>query len=319
MEKNLPLDFAPLNFNGEIKKGAGEDNWTYGFTDRMGLIAVFDGCGGSGCMKHSVYRNHTEAYMASRLSSGNVYECMHRSFPGDPNADFFVKRILEQTLSARITANVPPMDPSTKRIKGLRLLPSTMASVLIQCTDGADLLVSPIWAGDSRAYVLDETGLSQITVDDSTQTDPMASVTGVITNVISGDTSISLNHRTYRIKPPFMVVAVTDGCYESGSTPMDMEGMILHTLLESSSVAQWEDNLYHLIGDRASDDHTLCLVSFGYGNFANLQKCFAGRYKTLRRDFLEPLWAQPEDPQVRSGLCDRYRPNYMKYIEGEQR
>lgn len=314
----LPLDFTALNFSGEIRKGYGEDSWSYGFTRHAGMIAVFDGCGGSGSRKHSIYNDHTEAYMASRLCSGTVYESMHSSFCSSFTAETFTKLVLETALTTRIQHNVLPADAFKVKLKGLRTLPTTMASVLIQCTETNELLISPIWAGDSRAYILDETGLSQISIDDSTQKNPMESVTGVITNIISGDAPIKLNHRVYKVKPPFMVLTVTDGCYESVATPMELEGMILHTMLESSSVAQWEDHLRNLIGDYAHDDHTLCLASFGYERFDNIQRCFSKRYETLRKDFLEPLWALPrDDHESRRRFCEQYRQNYMKFIEGD--
>ena len=314
----LPLDFATLNFSGEIRKDYGEDSWCYGFTRHAGMIAVFDGCGGSGSRQHSIYNNHTEAYMASRLCSGTVYESMHSCFYSNITAETFTKQVLEKALSIRIGSNALSPESFKVKLKGLRTLPTTMASVLIQCAETDELLISPIWAGDSRAYFLDATGLSQISIDDSTQKNPLESVTGVITNIISGDAPINLNYRVYRVKPPFMVLVVTDGCYESVATPMELEGMILHTMLESSNVAQWEENLRNLIGDYAHDDHTLCLASFGYENFDNIQRIFSKRYETLRKDFLEPLWAASQETyESRRYLCEKYRPNYMKFIEGD--
>ena len=322
MKMSLPLDFETLHFCGEVRPGYGEDNWCYGFANSSGMIAVFDGCGGSGSRQHKAYQDHTEAFMAARLCAGSLYESMHSSFTGEFTAEALTTQVLENAFNTCIACNVPPVGSSSFKMKGLRTLPSTMASVLVQRADNGELLVSPIWAGDSRAYILDSTGLSQMTDDDSTQKDPMEGQydDGILTNIICGDNPVNLHYCTYKVKPPFMVLAATDGCFGYVSTPMEFEGMILHTMLESSSVAQWEDNLRNLIGSFAHDDHTLCLASFGYGSFENIQKTFETRYHELRQAFLEPVWALPwEDRDSRRKLWAKYRPNYMKFIEGDDR
>lgn len=319
MSNSIPLDFHILHFCGEVRPELGEDNWCCGFDKSTGMIAVFDGCGGSGARKHTEYANHSEAFMASRLCAGALYECMQNHFPCDMSAEQFSKEILTPCISERIATNIPPEKVNGVKIKGMRTLPSTMATALIQSGNGGTLSVSPIWAGDSRVYILDSTGLSQITVDDSNQPDPMEGLydDGTLTNVICGNKPIALNHRTITIKPPFMVIVATDGCFGYVSTPMEFEGMILHTMLESSNVIQWEDNLRKLIASYAGDDHTLCLASLGYGSFANIQKSFSRRYDELKKNYLETIWATPwEDRDTRRRLWNEYRTNYLKYIKG---
>ena len=73
MHRSLALDFHVAAFCGEARKLLGEDSWTYGFCEDSGVIAVFDGCGGSGARKHDDYNNHSEAFMASRLCAGALY------------------------------------------------------------------------------------------------------------------------------------------------------------------------------------------------------------------------------------------------------
>lgn len=319
MGKSLPLDFSALKFCGEARAAHGEDNWCFGFSQDAGIVAVFDGCGGSGARQHKIYGDHSEAYMASRLCAGAVYECVQKYFPGSVPTEQFVQETLLPFIRQRLTANVPP--EGNMRISGLRTLPSTMAAALIrQCPDGM-VEISPVWAGDSRVYLLDATGLSQLTTDDTNQPDPLEGLydDGTLLNVICADRPVKLNCRTIRVKPPFMVLAASDGCFGYVSTPMEFEGMILHTMLETSSVAQWEDQLQRLIASFAGDDHTMVLASFGYGSFQAMQKCFAGRYAQLRQQYLDTVWATPwEDRDTRRRLWSEYRENYMKYIESER-
>lgn len=322
MNQALPLDFHTTVFCGEARKTLGEDSWVYGFREDAGILAVFDGCGGSGARKHDDYNDHSEAFMAARLCSGALYECIQRHFPANIPSDAFARQILEPYLADVLKANTPAEKTNTVKIKGMRTLPSTMAAALIQMENGKELRVSPIWAGDSRVYILDATGLSQLTTDDSNQPDPMEGLydDGTLTNVICVDRPVHLNCCMFKIKPPFMIIAATDGCFGYVSSPMEFEGMILHTMLESSSVAQWEDSLQKLIASYAGDDHTLCLASFGYGSFASMQQAFQKRYNDLRKSYLETVWATPwEDRDTRRSLWKSYRQNYMKYIEGGKR
>ena len=318
MSIQLPLDFHSSVFCGEVRPGLGEDNWCCGFCEDTGIVAVFDGCGGSGARKHPDYAGHSEAFMAARIGAGALYRCIQQHFPCKMEAKQFASEIVMPSLSNWIKANVPIVDPNKPKVKGMRILPTTMAAALIQPGHKESLCISPIWAGDSRVYILDTNGLSQLTVDDSNQPDPMEGLydDGTLTNLISADKDVKLNCRSFEIKPPFMVIAATDGCFGYVSTPMEFEGMILHTMLESSNVAQWEDNLRKLIASFAGDDHTLCLASFGYGNFENIQQSFAPRYDEIRKKYLEVVWKVPwEDRDTRRRLWADYRINYMKYLE----
>ena len=322
MGKSLPLDFPVLKFCGEAREGFGEDNWCYGFCEDTGMVAVFDGCGGSGARRHQQYADHSEAYVASRLCAGAAYECMQRCFPYAYPVEQLVHQELIPAISERLQSNVPPESPGGIKIRGLRTLPSTMASALIRMCDDGMIEVSPIWAGDSRVYILDASGLSQITVDDSNQPDPMEGLydDGTLTNVLCADKPVQINCRTFRVKPPFLVIAASDGCFGYVSTPMEFEGMVLHTLLETDSIARWEENLQKLIASFAGDDHTLVLASFGFDSYQALQKSFFGRYDELRKKYLETVWETPwEDRDTRRKLWADYRKNYLKYIESEQK
>lgn len=249
MKKILPLDFHTTVFNGEARANLGEDNWAYAYCSDAQILAVFDGCGGSGARTHQEYRGHSEAYIASRICAGALYECAHEHLSGRLPPAAFAHQILEPRLAAAVKDNAPEEKSGELRIKGMRTLPTTMAAALIQTTDNQDLLVSPIWAGDSRVYILDSTGISQLSVDDTNQPDPMEGIydDGTLTNVICADKSFRLHCKTYRVRPPFMVITATDGCFGYVSSPMEFEGMVLHTLLEASNVAQWEDHLQKLV------------------------------------------------------------------------
>ena len=113
-----------------------------------------------------------------------------------------------------------------------------------------------------------------------------------------------------------MVLAATDGCFGYLSTPMEFEGYLLRSLLNSDKVVDWEARLAEMIGKVAGDDHTLCLASFGYRNFGNLQRSLAPRYEHLRETYLNPILELAEDDRPgRQALWERYKSDYMRYLE----
>jgi hypothetical protein len=100
---------------------------------------------------------------------------------------------------------------------------------------------------------------------------------------------------------------------------MEFEGVLLDTLLKSKNVSQWESELADKIGAVAGDDITLCLASYGYGNYSELQKSFADRYSELEEKYLVPVSRMPtDDRENRFSLWKSYRNSYMRYIKDGQ-
>lgn len=319
MRHKLPLNFV-LSFCRDKIPGKGEDCYCYSFCDNAGMIGVFDGCGGSGARKHAYYSGKSEAYMASRICAGAFYDCFRMHFPGCGSVERFASEVLWPTAVQQLVKLQPPKEEGSIQIRGsmVRTLPTTAAAAITRQLPDGDLEVTALWAGDSRIYVLDSRGLAQLTLDDTSVKDPMENIyeDGVLRNVFASDRSVRLNCNQVRVKPPFAVIAATDGCYGYVTTPMEFEGMILRTLQGSFSAAQWEQELADTMGSIAGDDHTLCLAAFGYDSFEALQRSLAARYEYLRRTFLAPVQNTPvEQREPRFALWERYKPDYMRYIK----
>ncbi len=322
MRQDRALDFI-LSFCRDRIPGHGEDSYCYSFCDSAGLIGAFDGCGGAGARKHNYYSGHTEAYVASRLCAGAFYDQFRSLFPCSCDTDRLTTEAFAPTVEKRLKEFGPPKDPGALRIKGsgVRTMPSTAAVALIQQSEDGATLVSAIWAGDSRVYVMDSCGLSQLTEDDTTVKDPMLNLyeDGVLQRVLCSDKPVERHCRTIRLDEPFLVFAATDGCFGYMSTPMEFEGLILETLLNADSAADWEARLADAVGSIAGDDCTLCLAAFGYGSYTTLQKSFSARYNYLEKHYLQPVSLIPlEDRAARFELWDSYRVYYLRYIEGGQ-
>lgn len=318
MQRALPFDFV-LSFCREMIDGKGEDSSCHSFCDGAALIGVFDGCGGAGARTHDYYSGRTEAYMASRLCAGAFYDQFRSTFPSDLPAETVAGALFGPAALERLKAYSPPKDPNSFVMKGsmVRELPTTAATALIRVT-GAGVEVSPIWAGDSRVYVLDALGLAQLTVDDTSVPDPMENVydDGVLRNVLCSDRNAVLHSSTVVLKPPFVVLAATDGCFGYVSSPMEFEGMLLETLQQAQTPAQWEQCLAEAIGSVAGDDHAMVMASFGYGSFKALQTSLAQRWQWLQENYILPVQSIPlEDRQGRFVLWESYRGNYFRMLK----
>ena len=310
------LDFI-LSFCAEKVPGHGEDSYCYSFCDEAGLLGAFDGCGGAGAKTHEQYSGHTEAYIASRLCAGAFYDSFRAVFPKCKNVQELTEQVFAPCVQQTLATYSPPKNENGIKISGsgIRTLPSTAAVAVVRSV-GDCMEVSAIWAGDSRVYVMDTNGLYQLTLDHTSEADPMITIyeDGILRNVLCADQPVRLSCNTIRVNGPLVVFTATDGCFGYLSTPMEFEGVVLETLLNSQNVAQWEENLAKVIGSVAGDDHTLCMAGYGYGSFESLQNQLRTRYELLSRNYLEPVANLPvDDIQSRIALWDNYKTEYLKY------
>lgn len=307
----------------EAKPGVGEDCVMHGCSSSGTVLGVFDGCGGAGAQRHSCYTDHTEAYMASRLAAGAFYDSFQDLFPTAEDPETARQAYLTRTrerLDATLDAYQPPKQ-SGGGVKGsiVRVLPSTAAVLLIQPAE-EQLQITAIWAGDSRCYLLDGTGLAQLTRDDTTVPDPMENLyeDGILRNVLHAGGHSRLHTAVVTAKPPFAALCATDGCFGYFSTPMEFEGALLGTLLEAANPADWEQRLSRTLGAVAGDDYTLCLGGYGFPDFKSMQDCYRPRFRQLTADCLDRLRGLPlSEREPRRALWQRYRETYLRYLKEE--
>lgn len=307
-----------IMLNVDARKGLGEDSWCYAFSKSAGLIAVFDGCGGSGARKHEFYTGHSEAYIASRLCAGAFFDGFRDSFvqQGKATSAQQIFEISKQYCQNTFAAYRPPVGQGS-RIKSsmITTLPTTAAAAVVQPFDG-EILTTAAWAGDSRVYALTPHTLAQISLDDSDDNDPYET-DAMMTNTINADRALRINQKVCRIPLPAIILTATDGCFAYYTTPMEFEGVLLSTLLSASCPNDWATALSEQIGSVAGDDYTLVMAVFGFQSFENLKQAFSKRYTFLCKNYLAKLAALPlNDAATRRLLWESYRPEYTKYIEG---
>ncbi len=313
-----------LKIYNEVKPEHGEDNYCHAFCqDGTGLLAVFDGCGGSGAFRHAAYTDHTEAYMASRMCAGTFLDCFVDSFPRSGADDAFARSYCDrvQTMCARVLDRYAPPSEDGPVMKGrmVRTLPTTAAAALVTLPNPGSYCIYPIWAGDSRVYTMTADGLAQLTQDDCSVADPFENLyqNGSLKNFISQGRPVVLNIRRVDVARPMLVMAASDGCFGYYSTPMEFEGTILRTLMQVSSLNQWEQLLKEQICAVAGDDVSLILAGYGYGSFEQLQQDLKLRHQLVEQQYMLPLsQLDPGDRDARLQLWQSYKTNYLRCLEG---
>lgn len=319
MEQKLPLDVV-LSFCRDKISGKGEDSYCHSFCDTAGILGVFDGCGGAGAKTHACYSGKSEAYMASRLCAGAVYDGFCEAFPNEESAEKLQEALFAPVLKQRLSRFAPRLEAGEVQVGGsmVRVLPTTAAIALVRPGEPGFLQVDAFWAGDSRVYVLDSEGLAQLTVDHTSVPDPMENLyeDGLLRNILTAGKKPKLQHTQVRVKLPCLVFAATDGCFGYLSTPMEFESLLLQTLCTSDSAAAWEQSMADRIGGVAGDDHTLMMAAFGYGSFGAIQNQQKTRSEMLLKEFVEPIRALAlEDRETRRQYWQRYEKNYLRMIK----
>jgi serine/threonine protein phosphatase PrpC len=306
----------------------------------LGLLGVFDGMGGAG---GTVYETpdgrRTGAYLASRIARDVVEQRMLDLLEPDWHlngkaAARNLQHSVQQALKQRLQELNPA--PSGLRSRLIRALPTTMALVALQRTQpgGPTWAGHVFWAGDSRAYVFQPRGASQLSTDDLRDPgDALANLRrdSVVSNALSADTEFHINYRRVELRSPFLVVCATDGCFGYVRTPMHFEYLVLSHLLEARNTEAWSTALQDEIAAVTGDDAAMSVLGVG-ADLKEFQKLFAPRVGELASDFIEPLdelseavtRAEQELRALQSRQLDemterwnRYKSEYERYLRPE--
>ena len=306
------LDFC-IDVYKEKIDGKGEDSYFYSVSDEKAVFGVFDGCGGSGARRYEKLQGRTGAYMASRVISGAVKDWFDSSafFDNDmPNIAALTEKMREYLEICKHEGD------TASAIKGrlARSFPTTAAAIALSARSG-QLNATCFWAGDSRCYMLDETGLMQLTEDDIRGLDAMENLTsdGGLTNVISADSRIKLHTKTLPITRPCILFSATDGCFGYLSTPMEFEYLLLDMLINSASISEFENGLKEFLRNVAGDDLCLCGCAIGYGTLEKLQNSLKPRRAYLLSEYINGIEETTQEEKLL--LWHKYAPDYSRYLD----
>lgn len=194
-------------------------------------LVVCDGLGAGGQNKHTINgETHTSAYYGSRLLSQICSEYYKENY------DVILENLKNKEALSRIVDELKATIKKqldefvdehklVKTIKGksIKLLPSTLSSMLFKVNDDSvDVVV--ISAGDTRAFVLTpQNGLQQLSKDDVDDDVDAFEKATIVNNNICQDRDFTLNFRCYTLKLPCVLLVCSDGCYDYFSSPMEVE------------------------------------------------------------------------------------------------
>ncbi|MFF5425676.1 MULTISPECIES: serine/threonine protein phosphatase [unclassified Streptomyces] len=255
----------------------------------QGMVAVFDGSGGAGA--GPVWQApdgtwHTGAWVGSRVAR-LATDCWFHE----------VARETEEagpaSLHQYLTWFLAKAPQRRSKIGGTmrRQLPTTLAGVHYRVLDhGAAVELRPLWAGDSRAYVLSpDSGLHVLTRDHTRESDALELLRTdpPMTNVVCADREFGVDTQVIASFPmPCVLIAATDGWFGYVHTPADFEYLLLSTLRRARTEYEWADLLRREVQAYTGDDASLALLALGYRNLAHVREGSERRYAELRERHL---------------------------------
>lgn len=298
---------------------SGEDAYAYDFTrSDIHAFGVFDGCGGSGAWKYPEFMNASGAFVAAQTVSKVFLDWVSGlSSENVADADLLSSQfhtVTQQALT-RLKNSCAPMGVSGSLVKSF---PCTASAALLAPAEKDNLLLSALNTGDSRTYVLTPLGLTQITRDDSRgRPDPLDSLRDnpPLSNLLNADKEYTVKVEQVLLSTPCAVICATDGIFGFVRSPMDFEYLLLHTLLESATLTEFEAKFKAAIIELTGDDSVCVMAFYGWGGFGKLQKSMNNRYLQMKKiiDSIDSASdAQEADTMIRQ-IWDSYKQDTVFY------
>ena len=301
-----------FSFCREKQPGEGEDSIAYALNECRAMLAVFDGCGGSGAGRYPGLKGKTGAYLAARAACAAWMDWFETLGPaGEPDQELLRQRLMDYLRRCEENGG----EDSGSKLLGTmsRRLPTTAAVAL--CSPGrSGIDVTLQWAGDSRIYLLDGEGLAQLTEDDLGGLDAMQNLSAdaPLTNAISLSRDFSIHSARLTMGRPGLLFAATDGCYGYFSTPMEFEHLLLSTLQSAPNIRAWEQSLADAIGKAAGDDSSISGAAFSFGSFDNVKRQLARRCDVVYRTYIYGLESCSREEKQQ--LWEHYKPHYERLL-----
>lgn len=299
----------------------GEDSFAVSSLPGSVILCVADGCGGLGSKRYDKLEQHTGAYLASRLATRAVLGWWQEQLqlPATPAQGRYQLEDLQQEVGAVFTnfASVHCQEEPSRIVGSMqRTLPTTLCALVAsdRCKAGCFL-----WAGDSRGYTLDEDGLHQYTADDIRgNSDAFDSILldRPLSNLICAEHPPKLHMRRFPMPEKGMLLCMTDGTYNAFSSPMELEMMLLDTMMHSANPVRWQRKLEKTLAASMQDDMTLLCCLRGFVDYETMKAYFQPRFEQLKREFITPARRKRKDRAVARACWLRYRMDYDR-TEGE--
>ncbi|MER5260671.1 protein phosphatase 2C domain-containing protein [Actinosynnema sp. NPDC002837] len=306
----------------EKKPDQGEDAeplFVHRVSSRAGILAVFDGAGGAGASsagRPDDGPERTSAWVGSRFVRALVEQWFVREVADGTGAG----ESLHEHLAAELT-RLRGTAKRKMRSSMQREFPTTMAGLRYRLGDDS-VSWEALWAGDSRAFLLDvSTGLHQLSRDDTVSDDALVLLNEdpPMTNMISADRRFDLNSATGEADLPCVLVCATDGFFGYVTTPAECEHVLLDTLERSETAGDWGNALIEDIAGYTGDDASLVVLAVGFEDFASVKDHYRSRTRELRTQHIELINAldsrdREQVVRAREDSWARYRAGYERLM-----
>lgn len=282
-------------------------------------LVVCDGLGAGGQNKHTINgETHTSAYYGSRLLSQICSEYYKENydviFENMKNKEA-LSRIVDE-LKATIKKQLDEFVDEHKLVKtikgkSIKLLPSTLSSMLFNVNDDSvDVVV--ISAGDTRAFVLTpQNGLQQLSKDDVDDDVDAFEKATIVNNNICQDRDFTLNFRCYTLKMPCILFVCSDGCYDYFSSPMEVEYLFDAAFnawfsTESVKSGAFGEKLGDFIANRSKlqDDCSMAGAVIGCQDDTALRQELKVRAREIETKYIKPFDSIDKESKKIDGKYD---------------
>lgn len=312
-----------LSFHEEQVKGKGEDSSLriLGYPNGA-VIASMDGCGGSGAKVYSKANYITGARIASMhvgIALKNWFETNRYGYlgTGGKSAEELAEEMkfaIWEELEKQHTLVAD--EESAVHSALVKTFPTTVAGALLEALEQNLIRCLFFWAGDSRNYLLQTTGLRQISIDDIRgRGDPFDDLTqdARLSNCISFGQNYQIRTREILINEPCMVITATDGCFSYYQSPLELEWILLDKLAQADTPWQWEELLRTAIGGFAGDDYTMNIAVVGFRNWQAVKTAYLPRRNSYEQTYYAPLQKilDAGDRNAHLALWQKYKAEYM--------
>ena len=218
----------------------------------------------------------TSALWGSRIVIASFVYAIKNCSDFSDLRDSKTRQKLSQFISDNLKKTVEYFKIDSPKMKGLSLLPTTLASIMYKDSSKDSIEVDVLWVGDSRCYVLSKDGLKQLTIDDEENRK--------ITNIFElSDKQAVINHQAYSLPQPCILLAVSDGAFDP-FYPIDnfkFEALLLKYINSCNSPKELSDTLKNFYDNNGNkpDDTTMCFVPIGFETYDDIKKGLEQRSK----------------------------------------
>ncbi|MGA5196660.1 serine/threonine protein phosphatase [Streptomyces exfoliatus] len=306
---------------------------------QQGMIAVFDGSGGAGAAP--VWEgpdglHHTGAWVGARVAR-LATDCWFREVARE------TEPVGPESLHTYLNWFLSKAPRRHSKIGGTmrRQLPTTLAGVHYRVhVEQGTVELRPLWAGDSRAYVLTPVnGLHVLTRDHTRESDALELLRTdpPMTNVVCADREFGIDtQHIASFEMPCVLIAATDGYFGYVHTPAEFEYLILSTLHQAGNELEWADLLRRGVQAYTGDDASLAILALGHTDFRGLVAAYGRRFSELTERYVRGRpqvldrtprgggegAAGPEDPRAAQARVrawqdqtwQSYRTTYENYL-----